>query len=481
MCRARKIPFGENENQNYYFEENSKSIKTKNLLKKRNIKSNLKLKPKPKLKAKSKSPADPTKKTFQNINQPISKISMKTKSPKNQNLNLNQNQIKNENEDENNKMKIDQSKKEKENLKNKLKKLTKSNQKRKIKNPPENSLFEQKTQSFQTNQNNFEFELETPKRPKLDRSYSFSGNNFKTFFPNQMQQYPTYQEPFIFYMQDQNNFNQQNSFIDPRYQFPNNFANTFTKSKSESNLHQNTFREDYSGLSFLSEMAANYLNYYEEKSKEIDPFENQKSNSQNFSEKFSPSSPQLSFHLVDNPHQQTSPFAQFSNTFSNINPFDHYPNNQMQNTQFYPFSKNIENGNQIVRPKAVYQKETQQNNSFLPKTTITKEEIASLQVGDCVGMRTHGGYEIFATIKSIINQGSDFPMFCSVKWLIPNNGNEFGIISQNGNIHQFKNPFVNDFLIGQDEPIPQPLTCITRKLDFRFEPNWIPNNQLKVN
>ncbi|KAJ3423947.1 hypothetical protein M0812_29578 [Anaeramoeba flamelloides] len=90
-----------------------------------------------------------------------------------------------------------------------------------------------------------------------------------------------------------------------------------------------------------------------------------------------------------------------------------------------------------------------------------KMHMTTLQAGDCVGLLLRDGDEVFAIIRKFVKEkGENGNTYCKVTWLVPKFENEY-----------FKVDPINlsrkNFHIGVDEPLPQPIHCITRKLNFQ--------------
>ncbi|KAJ6251873.1 gata zinc finger domain-containing [Anaeramoeba flamelloides] len=109
--------------------------------------------------------------------------------------------------------------------------------------------------------------------------------------------------------------------------------------------------------------------------------------------------------------------------------------------------------------------------SSYPKNSPKLEEMSrnhktTLHAGDCVGMRLQDGSEIYAIIQLFLKEKyGKGNSFCKVIWLIPK------IQSYKTDTQEF-NPMElspQDFIVGNVEPLAQPITCITRKLNFRID------------
>ncbi|KAJ3431422.1 hypothetical protein M0812_03104 [Anaeramoeba flamelloides] len=97
---------------------------------------------------------------------------------------------------------------------------------------------------------------------------------------------------------------------------------------------------------------------------------------------------------------------------------------------------------------------------------ISRRNIATLQVGDCVGMTLQDGLELFAVIRQFVKEKNNnyqtTNSYCQVTWLVPKtNSNNLNSDPMSLSLH--------DFMIGPDEPLPQSIRCITRKLNFRVK------------
>ncbi|KAJ6240873.1 gata-type transcription factor-related [Anaeramoeba flamelloides] len=115
--------------------------------------------------------------------------------------------------------------------------------------------------------------------------------------------------------------------------------------------------------------------------------------------------------------------------------------------------------------KVISRKRSPQNSSQ-ELEEMSRSHKATLRAGDCVGMRLQDGSEIYAIIQLFLkeNQGEG-NSFCKVIWLIPK------IQSYKTDQQEF-NPMelsLTDFIVGNAEPLAQPITCITRKLNFRMD------------
>ncbi|KAJ5080107.1 pannier [Anaeramoeba ignava] len=275
------------------------------------------------------------------------------------------------------------------------------------------------------------------KRKRLDRSYSLSDyhanrqNPKDSHFPDLFLPIPKY-PPRSFRPISPSHLNTQSYFS-------NNYPTFFPKSKSETNLQRNFNSGNLTALSFLSEIAANYLTDYEN---------NTIQNTMDFQE------------YIPNPFKsQTTPTFNSTNQQKN-NTFETIQNSQKKknpfNLQKHP--QNIETENSSLKPFAL---------DFDSQLTFTQNirKGIDLQAGDCVGMQAQTGHEIYAIIRKIFWNQNPNHSVCFVKWLIPKDSDRFGLPQ---NLQLFQADSIGKFEEGYDEPRPQPLACVTRKLPFRY-------------
>ncbi|KAJ3431669.1 gata zinc finger domain-containing [Anaeramoeba flamelloides] len=115
--------------------------------------------------------------------------------------------------------------------------------------------------------------------------------------------------------------------------------------------------------------------------------------------------------------------------------------------------------------KIVSRKHSPQNSSQ-ELEEMSRSHKTTLRAGDCVGMRLQDGSEIYAIIQLFLKENhGEGNSFCKVIWLIPK------IQSYKTDQQEF-NPMElspKDFIVGNAEPLAQPVKCITRKLNFQID------------
>ncbi|KAJ5077703.1 hypothetical protein M0811_05802 [Anaeramoeba ignava] len=177
-------------------------------------------------------------------------------------------------------------------------------------------------------------------------------------------------------------------------------------------------------------------------------------------------SKRLSQHMILKPSPNFAP----KNMKCNIliqNKSTGKPRNSLIQITNSPNSINIkqEEKNQLEN-----QEEKNQLENQLEKNQSEKKEtfkVLQLKIGDCVGMKTLSGIEIFGVIKELFLNSKNSRIFCLVKWLIPKERIQ-KIESPQKDPSLFENLSIDDFQLGEDEPVPQPIECIIHKLSFCY-------------
>ncbi|KAJ6236548.1 transcription factor gata-4 [Anaeramoeba flamelloides] len=122
-------------------------------------------------------------------------------------------------------------------------------------------------------------------------------------------------------------------------------------------------------------------------------------------------------------------------------------------------SKPNQESEQESKNETEQEKNAQDQEEF--KEIPRKMCVTTLQAGDCVGLLLRDGDEVFAIIRKFVKEkGENGYRYCKVTWLVPKNDIQNTRISPT-------NLSRNHFFIGLDEPLPQSLQSITRKLNFR--------------